>query len=115
VKDDRVYLLEILDRIQRIENFVQDGREAFMKSLLIQDAVIRNFEVIGEAVKNLSPEIRERNADIPWRQIAGFRDVLIHDYMSIVLREVWKSIEENLPGLKVRVQEILAQLNEQGE
>ncbi|GAB4188990.1 MAG: DUF86 domain-containing protein [Coleofasciculaceae cyanobacterium] len=87
--DDRIYVAEIAERIERILLYTTGGREDFFESLLIQDAVIRNFEVIGEATNKLSLELRQQYPDIPWRRIAGFRDVLIHDYMGIDLDEVW--------------------------
>lgn len=74
---------------------------------MIQDAVIRNFEIIGEATKKLTMELRDSNPGIPWRRISGFRDVLIHDYMGVDVEEVWNVIKDNLPGLKQKVQELL--------
>ena len=100
MSDDQIYLRDILERIERIESYTQEGKETFYQSLLIQDGVIRCFEVIGEAVKQLSPEIKQKYADISWRKIAGFRDVLIHNYMGVDLDEVWGVIENNLPSLK---------------
>jgi uncharacterized protein with HEPN domain len=93
VKDDRLYLDQILERIARIEDFPNDGREAFWESLMMQDAVIRNFEVIGEAVKRLSPELQSHHPDVPWRRIADFRNVLIHDYDEVKLPLVWNIIQ----------------------
>lgn len=88
MNDQSVYLRDIVERIRRIEQFTEGGQGAFNQSLLIQDAVIRSFEVIGEAVKHLSPEIRQQYPEIPWRQIAGFRDVLTHDYGDVDVEEV---------------------------
>ncbi|OCR02928.1 hypothetical protein BCD67_03280 [Oscillatoriales cyanobacterium USR001] len=107
--DDSLYLRDIRDRIQRIEAYTQGGKAEFFQSPLIQDGVIRSFEVMGEAVKRLSPELRQSYPEIPWRQIAGFRDVLIHDYTGIDLDEVWNVVERNLPTLKSKIFEILSE------
>jgi uncharacterized protein with HEPN domain len=85
VKGDRLYLSHILDCIGFVEEYTKSGKLSFMKSRLIQDAVIRNFEVIGEAAKRISPQLKARTADIPWKQITGFRDILIHDYLGVDL------------------------------
>ncbi len=73
----------------------------------VLDAVIRNFEIIGEATKRLSPDLRAAYPNIPWQQMAGFRDVLIHDYLKVNLNRVWGVIELSLPELKTTVEEIL--------
>jgi uncharacterized protein with HEPN domain len=111
MKDDLIYLGDILDRIERIESYTQEGKDRFYQSLLIQDAVIRCFEVIGEAVKQLSPEIRKKYPEITWRKIAGFRDILIHSYTGINVDEVWGVIKDNLPKLKQQIQQIIANEN----
>ncbi|WP_242045483.1 MULTISPECIES: DUF86 domain-containing protein [unclassified Calothrix] len=100
----------IKECIERIEFYTCDGKEAFLQTIIIQDAVIRNFEIIGEATKRLSPEIRAANPDVPWQQIAGFRDVLIHDYLKVNLNRIWGVIEQNLPQLKTTVEAILPDL-----
>ncbi|MFM2379359.1 MAG: hypothetical protein RLZZ143_1937 [Cyanobacteriota bacterium] len=82
-----------------------------MKTMIIQDAVIRNFEVMGEATKRLYPKIRATYPHIQWQQIAGFRDVLIHDYLKVNLKRVWGVIEHDLPPLKAAVQEMLETLD----
>ncbi len=105
--DDKTYLEHILDAIERIQIYTADGRDAFMADTMIQDAVVRNFEIIGEAAKRLSADLRHRHAEIPWRQAAGFRDVLSHDYVSIDLTIVWNAIESHLPTLREAVRELL--------
>lgn len=74
-----------------------------------QDALIRKLEVIGEAVKNLSESAKQRRPEIPWRQIAGMRDRLTHDYFGVDLTLVWISVEKDLPNLKATVEQLLAE------
>ena len=78
-----------------------------MNEPMVQDAVIRNLEVIGEAVKGLSTDLRNANPDIPWQRIAGMRDVLIHHYFGVKLETVWQVLVEHLPNLKSRVNDLL--------
>jgi len=108
VSDDRLYLIHIAESIEKIEDYTRGGRDVFMDSLMAQDAVVRNFEVIGEAVKQIPGFLKEKRPDIPWRRIAGLRDVLIHQYMSVDLEAVWAIVEEDLPILKQAVTGILA-------
>jgi uncharacterized protein with HEPN domain len=107
VKEDRVYLAHIRDAIERIDRFTADGRDRFLANPMIQDAVIRNLEVIGEAVKGLSEDLRLANPDIPWKQISGMRDVLIHHYFGVKLDSVWQVVVEHLPPLRTRVDQFL--------
>jgi uncharacterized protein with HEPN domain len=107
VKEDCVYLAHIRDAIQRIDAFTSGGRDHFMTDAMVQDAVIRNLEVIGEAVKGLSEELRTANPDIPWKQIAGMRDVLIHHYFGVKLETVWQVVVDHLPELRERVRQLL--------
>jgi uncharacterized protein with HEPN domain len=79
---------------------------------MAQDAVIRNFEVIGEAVKRIPESLKEERPDIPWRRIAGLRDVLIHQYMRVDLEAVWAIVRDDLPEFKQAVAEILAEMQD---
>jgi uncharacterized protein with HEPN domain len=108
VSDDQVYLAHIRDAIQRIEAFTAGGRDQFFADVMVQDAVIRNLEVIGEAVKGLSEALRSANPDVPWKQIAGMRDVLIHHYFGVKLETVWQVVIEHLPPLRERVVKLLS-------
>ncbi len=85
MRDEKLYLRNIQECIERIQSYTCDGKEVFLQTVIIQDAVIRNFEVIGEATKRLSREIRAAYSDVSWQQIACFRDVLIHDYLKVNL------------------------------
>lgn len=115
MKDPRIYLDHILVAIERIEQYTQHGQDVFMESPMAQDAVSRNFEIIGEATKRLSLDIRDRYPDIPWSAMAGFRDVLIHEYDRIDLNEVWLTVERDLPAIKPLVVAVVAALDEEVE
>ena len=106
---DRLYLESIRDCLERIAEYTSGGEQEFLTSRLIQDGVVRNLEVIGEATKNLSTELREANPAIPWRQIAGMRDVLIHDYLKVNLSRVWLTVSTDLPELRTTVTRLLNQ------
>lgn len=109
MKDDRVYLGHILEAVQDIEQYASAGRNAFMADRMRQDALIRKLEVIGEAVKNLSENTKQRRPEIPWRRIAGMRDRLTHDYFGVDLALVWVAVERDLPNLKTAVEQLLAE------
>ena len=109
MKDDRVYLLHVRDAIDAIVAYTAAGRDAFMADRKTQDAVIRNLEIIGEAVKRLSPSLTRAYPDVPWRQIAGMRDKLTHDYFGVDLDLVWGVVERDLVTVRKRVDALLAQ------
>jgi len=108
----RVYLENILECINRIEVYTRDGKEVFTETVMIQDAVIRNFEIMGEATKRISEDIKQKYPEVPWREIVGFRNILIHDYLKISLIRVWDVIEKDLSILKKQIELILQELGE---
>lgn len=108
MKDDNIYFGHILDAIHDIEQYTSGGRDAFMRDKMRQDAVIRKLEIIGEAVKHLSENAKERRPEIPWRQIAGMRDRLTHDYFGVDLSLVWVAVERNVPTLKTAIAQLIA-------
>ena len=97
MKNILLYLDNIRECIENIETYTSEGEEAFKQSRLIQDAVIRNLEIIREATKRLPKTFRAKYTQVPWKTMAGLRDVLIHDYLRINVDRVWNIIEINLP------------------
>lgn len=108
---DQLYVRHILDAIEKIESYVSVGRDLFLAASHWQDAVIRRLEIIGEATKRLSPEVRSRHATVPWRRIAGLRDVLIHGYMHVDVQALWEVTQKDMPALKTEVLAILRELS----
>ncbi len=108
MKDAIVYLRHIRDAIARIEKYTAKGREVFFEDTMVQDAVIRNLEVIGEAVRSLPLELKRRYPEIPWRSITALRNVLIHEYFGVDLDIVWRVVQRRLPALMRHVETMLA-------
>ena len=112
MKDPRVYLAHILECIGRIESYVAKGKTTFLAEPIVQDAVIRNFEVIGEAAKRIPEAYRQANPSIPWRSLAAFRDVLIHQYEGVNPARVWHVVETGLPPVKAAISALLPPLEQ---
>jgi len=107
-KDDTVYLHHILDAINTIEEYLQGvNEENFKATRLLQDGTIRQIEVIGEAIRHISKDTRKTYPEIPWQDIAGMRDKLIHDYFGVDIEKVWDTAWQDLPVLKEQVIRIL--------
>jgi uncharacterized protein with HEPN domain len=105
---DRLYLSHVASAVDAARSFTVDGRDAFMADLKTQSAVIRQIEIIGEAVKRLSAEAKDAEPDVPWRLIAGTRDRLIHGYFQVDLAAVWSMVEHDLEPLRAAVDRLLA-------
>ena len=107
-KDDTIYLRHILDAINTVEEYLHGIDEVkFGATRLLQDGAIRQIEIIGEAVQHVSKDLRKTYHEVPWQDIAGMRDKLIHDYFGVDLEKVWLTTQEDLPPLKEKILEIL--------
>ena len=108
MKDDRLYLIHISECIERIESYVTGrDKQEFLDSTLIQDGVIRNLQVLAESTQRLSNDAKESRDEVDWFKIAGFRKVLVHDYLGIDIERVWNILEKDLPVLKEAIQSML--------
>ena len=107
VKDDLAYVEHILDCIRKIKEFSEGlSFKEFSSNELVQDAIIRNIEIIGEASKKISSNTKQIYYEIPWKEIAGMRDKLIHDYLGVDVEVVWRTIKEDIPSLEIQIKEI---------
>lgn len=105
-RDEAQYLRDILERIERIESYITD-QHTFSSDLLVQDAVIRNLETIGEAATHLSPQTRRELSGIDWNDVVGMRNFLIHGYLFVDPDVVWRTVELDLPELKQALRHFL--------
>jgi len=111
-RNDRVYLSDVLDAIQRIEEYMRGvSYDAFFDDNLRQDAVVRQLEIIGEACRRISADVQDRYSDIPWVDIIGMRHKIAHDYFKVDLETVWDTILDDLPFLKIEMARILNDLD----
>ena len=106
-KDVSVFVEDIMEGIEKIERYVEGmSKKEFLEDSRTQDAVIRRLEVMGEAVKNIPQEFRDEYPKIPWKQIAGMRDILIHGYFGVNLERIWNTLKEDVPDLKKKISEV---------
>ncbi|WGM90360.1 MAG: DUF86 domain-containing protein [Candidatus Bathyarchaeum tardum] len=113
MRDFRVYLEDMVEAINCIEEYTRGmSYEAFVKDRKTVDAVVRNFEIIGEAAKNVPNEVRKIYSNLPWKEMSGMRDKLIHAYFGVKLDVLWKTIKERLIVVKLLVEEALVELEQ---
>ncbi len=109
-RDEGLYLVDMRDAVERILRYTSTGHAAFLADPMIQDAVIRNLEIMGEAVRKVSEATRSAHPEIPWKQIAATRDRVIHGYFTVDLEIVWEIVETELPSLRERLARLVAEL-----
>ena len=113
-KDDTVFLRHIQDASSKIEGYLYDVNEtSFHQNALIQDGVIRQIEIIGEAARRISKALQDSYPNIPWKDISGMRNKLIHEYFGVNLMAVWLTATKDVPTLKKEVQKILSELKKE--
>ena len=108
MKDDTLYLIHIFECISRIEEYVKDMKqESFLKDSLVQDAVLRNLQIMAESTQRLSDSFKTHHSNIEWAKISGLRNILVHDYLGIELETVWSIIVAKLPEVKQTIEEYI--------
>jgi uncharacterized protein with HEPN domain len=108
MKDDRTYLLHMLEAIEKIERYIAAvGFDDFSDNDMMIDAVVRELEIVGEAARNLSDSFQEEHSQIPWHKVRAMRNVLIHEYFGVNLKVVWDTCKSDVPTLKSFVDEML--------
>ena len=100
MKLDSIYLRHILDSVGRIEENTCAGRETFLSTHTLQDAVLRNLQTLSESAKRLSDSLKTSHPEIEWRRITAFRNILVHDYLGIDLDRIWRIVQYDVPQLK---------------
>jgi len=100
VKDDAVYLNHILESIRRVEDNTRDGREKFLRTHTLQDAVLRNLQTLSESTQRLAEALKAQHPEIEWKRIAAFRNILVHGYLGIDMERIWEIVQRDIPDLK---------------
>lgn len=112
-RNDELFLYDIVECCGKIENYLEGiSKENFLQNQMLQDAIVRNIEIIGEASKNISEEIRESNTQIEWRNITRMRDKIVHHYFRLNLETVWQTATEDISKLKPEIEKILKTIDE---
>lgn len=114
-REQKIYLIDILDSALKIENYVAElSYEEFELDEKTIDAVIRNFEIIGEASRNIFKKLRDKYPEVPWGNMISMRNILSHEYYRVGLNVVWDTIKEDIPKIKYYIENILNDIEEKG-
>jgi uncharacterized protein with HEPN domain len=111
LKDDRLYLIHIKECIERVIMYTEEGKDVFFADTKTQDAVMRNLQILAESTQRLSDSLKEKHPEMDWRNISGFRNVAVHEYLSIDVKRIWDIVEQDLPVLQERIEAILRELD----
>ncbi len=112
MRDDRERLLDAREAIEKIEKYAVRGRQAFQQDELVQTWILYQLQILGEAIRSLSPQFRDRHPAAPWAKVIGMRNILVHHYFGIDTEAVWSVVQHDLPDLKRSIEAILRELGE---
>lgn len=110
MKDDRLYLIHIRECIERIEQYTLGGKDAFFTDIKTQDAVLHVLQTLAESTQRFSDALKASHPEVDWRNISAFRNVVVHGYLSIDLKQIWDIVETDLPDLKAKFEAIMREL-----
>ena len=111
MKDDRLYLIHIKECIERVIMYTEEGKDVFFADIKTQDAVMRNLQILAESTQRPSDSLKELHPEVDWRNISGFRNVAVHEYLSIDVKRIWDIVEQDLPVLQEQIEAILIELD----
>lgn len=114
MKDERIYLRHILECIEAVQDYNTQGRDGLLTDRKTCKATLRELQELAESTQRLSISLREKHSEIPWPAIAGFRNVLVHDYLGLSLNRIWEIIEHDLPNLRIAVEAMLHEMDQNG-
>jgi len=106
-KNNKVYIEHMLECIEKVHSYTEGPKEKFFGSPLVQDAVIRNLQVMAESSQRVSDDLKRIHPEVAWRDISGFRNILVHDYLGIDCDTIWSVVEQDLPALHQSLRKIL--------